>query len=296
MGKSPSFMFYPGDWLRNDVSGCSLEAQGLWLRMMMIMHDAQIYGQLVLNNEQMPPEFVAKKVGISPKKYLNLLKELEFAGVINRKENGIIYSGRMERDEAVRQQNRARQEKHRSGDDAENNASVTPEITPDVTDSSRKSHAALHSSSSSSSSEERKEDKGEELRVETPQAAPTKKGARIAEPFILTAEMKQYAAEKRPDVDPILETEKFVNYWRAKTGKDATKLDWTATWRNWILNARASGNGNGTPKTFRQQRNDEAKREGEFVENLRRAVEGISGNDDANSDRLFLTGIPNADA
>jgi hypothetical protein len=29
--------------------------------------------------------------------------------------------------------------------------------------------------------------------------------------------------------------EKFGNYWRAKSGKDATKLDWSATWRNWLL-------------------------------------------------------------
>ena len=33
------------------------------------------------------------------------------------------------------------------------------------------------------------------------------------------------------------ETDKFINYWRAKSGKDATKLDWVATWRNWMLNA-----------------------------------------------------------
>lgn len=29
--------------------------------------------------------------------------------------------------------------------------------------------------------------------------------------------------------------EKFANYWRAKSGKDAAKLDWSATWRNWLL-------------------------------------------------------------
>lgn len=30
---------------------------------------------------------------------------------------------------------------------------------------------------------------------------------------------------------------KFVDYWTAKAGKDATKLDWDATWRNWIRRA-----------------------------------------------------------
>jgi uncharacterized protein YdaU (DUF1376 family) len=34
-----------------------------------------------------------------------------------------------------------------------------------------------------------------------------------------------------------LESEKFRNYWTAKSGKDATKHDWPATWRNWILRA-----------------------------------------------------------
>jgi hypothetical protein len=34
-----------------------------------------------------------------------------------------------------------------------------------------------------------------------------------------------------------LETEKFINYWRAKSGATATKVDWPATWRNWMITA-----------------------------------------------------------
>ena len=30
---------------------------------------------------------------------------------------------------------------------------------------------------------------------------------------------------------------KFCDYWNAKSGKDAAKLDWQATWRNWLRNA-----------------------------------------------------------
>jgi hypothetical protein len=32
------------------------------------------------------------------------------------------------------------------------------------------------------------------------------------------------------------ETEKFRNYWTAKSGVSASKRDWSATWRNWIIN------------------------------------------------------------
>lgn len=39
------------------------------------------------------------------------------------------------------------------------------------------------------------------------------------------------------------EAEKFTNYWTAKTGASATKRDWSATWRNWILNVLERQNG-----------------------------------------------------
>ncbi|WP_175691681.1 hypothetical protein [Burkholderia anthina] len=34
-----------------------------------------------------------------------------------------------------------------------------------------------------------------------------------------------------------LEAEKFRNYWIGKSGKDAAKLDWKATWENWVVKA-----------------------------------------------------------
>jgi DnaT DNA-binding domain len=39
------------------------------------------------------------------------------------------------------------------------------------------------------------------------------------------------------------EIEKFRNYWVAKSGPSATKRDWSATWRNWIINAMERANG-----------------------------------------------------
>ena len=71
-------------------------------------------------------------------------------------------------------------------------------------------------------------------------SVPRKRAARISEDFHVTPEMKLWASQKAPNADLGTETEKFINYWVAKSGKDATKLDWTATWRNWILNAKSS--------------------------------------------------------
>ncbi|OWZ94546.1 hypothetical protein B9J07_08875 [Sinorhizobium sp. LM21] len=38
-----------------------------------------------------------------------------------------------------------------------------------------------------------------------------------------------------------VEFDKFRDYWRAKSGRDATKLDWAATWRNWMRSAGGRG-------------------------------------------------------
>lgn len=73
----------------------------------------------------------------------------------------------------------------------------------------------------------------------------TRRGTRIPDDFAVTPAMVEWAQENTPNVDGRRETEKFINYWRAKSGKDATKLDWKATWRNWMLNAAERQPGNG---------------------------------------------------
>lgn len=73
----------------------------------------------------------------------------------------------------------------------------------------------------------------------------TRRGTRIPDDFTVTPSMVEWATVNTPTVDGRRETEKFINYWRAKSGKDATKLDWTATWRNWMLNAAERQPSNG---------------------------------------------------
>lgn len=70
-----------------------------------------------------------------------------------------------------------------------------------------------------------------------------KNGSRIDPDLILSDEWiacAYGACEKRGfDIeikDIEIEFEKFKNYWLAKSGSGASKLDWLATWRNWFLN------------------------------------------------------------
>jgi len=76
-----------------------------------------------------------------------------------------------------------------------------------------------------------------ESEISSPPAA-SKRGARLPEPFVLTAEMKIWARETVPEVDIRDQTQRFVDYWRAQPGQRGVKLDWLATWRNWMRSAR----------------------------------------------------------
>jgi hypothetical protein len=63
------------------------------------------------------------------------------------------------------------------------------------------------------------------------------RGSRLSagwEPSIVDA---QFALDRGlPHARLSIETEKFRNYWTAKSGVSAIKRDWSATWRNWIIN------------------------------------------------------------
>lgn len=50
----------------------------------------------------------------------------------------------------------------------------------------------------------------------------------------LPDDWRQWATGKRPDLDVQDVWERFHDYWVAKTGADANKADWQATWRNWV--------------------------------------------------------------
>lgn len=73
------------------------------------------------------------------------------------------------------------------------------------------------------------------------------RATRIPDNYIPTEEMRTwFAAEQLHQVvDVRTEHEKFMDYWRACPGVKGQKVDWAATWRNWMRTAgeRACRNG-----------------------------------------------------
>jgi uncharacterized protein YdaU (DUF1376 family) len=67
----------------------------------------------------------------------------------------------------------------------------------------------------------------------------SQRGSRLANDWVLPVEWENWAKKERPELDAKQVYEQFKDYWCAKAGKDAIKLDWTATWRNWVRNTKA---------------------------------------------------------
>lgn len=69
---------------------------------------------------------------------------------------------------------------------------------------------------------------------------PRQRGTRLSADWIPSSDLIAEMKAECPHVDLKLEHAKFVDYWTDKTGKDATKLSWDGTWRNWIRRAAES--------------------------------------------------------
>ena len=66
-----------------------------------------------------------------------------------------------------------------------------------------------------------------------------KRGSRLAQDWFLSKAMGDWATQERPDLDVRQVADQFKDYWVAQAGQKGVKLDWDATWRNWIRNTKA---------------------------------------------------------
>jgi hypothetical protein len=71
--------------------------------------------------------------------------------------------------------------------------------------------------------------------------ASAKRGSRLSSDWALPKAWGEWALQEFPGWTPEtvrIEAAKFADFWHAKAGRDAAKLDWCATWRNWCRNAK----------------------------------------------------------
>ena len=79
------------------------------------------------------------------------------------------------------------------------------------------------------------------------------RGSRLPVDFVLPEEWISFCQQERQDLNPQKVFAEFKDYWTALPAGKGTKLDWSATWRNWVRRQSA-------PKqSFAQQAADIAR-------------------------------------
>lgn len=99
MSELPWSKFFWSDWESDQgLRLCSLQAQGLWMRMLCVCAKGEPKGYLAINNKPLDETGVARLCGILADEAVVLMEELEANGVFSRDRRGWIYSRRMMRD------------------------------------------------------------------------------------------------------------------------------------------------------------------------------------------------------
>lgn len=81
-------------------------------------------------------------------------------------------------------------------------------------------------------------DRGEERREEKRERGKTKRvGTRLPDDWSPSAADIEFCQTERPDLEVAITAARFKDYWISKP--DGLKLNWSATWRNWVRNEKA---------------------------------------------------------
>ena len=80
----------------------------------------------------------------------------------------------------------------------------------------------------------------EHITQDTKHKVKTQRGSRLPTDFLFPKEWADFCHQERPDLNIQKTFDSFKDYWVAKPGAGGVKLDWYATWRNWVRSQSAS--------------------------------------------------------
>lgn len=97
--KQPYIPFYPGDWKKDaGVQALEFFDRHVWFEMLMLMHDSDQRGYLVLNGRPMSDEAIARLLGLDKQIFSKALSNIKANGVCSvRESDQAIYSRSMVR-------------------------------------------------------------------------------------------------------------------------------------------------------------------------------------------------------
>lgn len=75
-------------------------------------------------------------------------------------------------------------------------------------------------------------------KIVAPPAQKASRGSRLPDDWVLPADWQSWAEQERPDLDASAAACRFHDFWISKPGSSGVKLNWQATWRNWVRSER----------------------------------------------------------
>ena len=232
--RTPWMKFYGADWRANaQLRLCSLAARGLWIEMLCLAHEAEPYGHLLIAGKVPTVAQIAMQVAALPRDVEKLIAELEAADVFERSPLGAIVSRRMVRD-------RMKAERDAQNSKGGGNPRLKGGVNPPDNPTDNGGDKAQMPDARCQIPEAREESE----RVTAPRA----RGTRLpADWQSKPAEID--LAEQLLGSRAEITLAKFRDYWAAKAGAGGVKLDWDATWRNWIRREAEGSNGQQNHRT-----------------------------------------------
>ncbi|AZV00258.1 YdaU family protein [Paracoccus kondratievae] len=212
MSESPFFQFYPSDWLAG-TRGLSAAETGVYITLVAMMYEAE--GPIPNDAKRL-----ARLCGSTPAAFKKAVDGLIETGKLTLDDRGFSNSRveieikkRTEKRAAASKSANARWNKSQQNQQAENaNAS--------------NSQCERNANQKPESREEKEE----------PIGSSKKRATRLPEDWTLPKPWGDWAlSQGMPEFNVRREADRFRNYWVGKAGKDAAKLNWEATWKNWVL-------------------------------------------------------------
>ncbi|GAB3838676.1 hypothetical protein [Hymenobacter jeollabukensis] len=246
--KLPAMQFYPGDWHKDQgVQALDLMQRGAWFELLLMMHDSDERGVLLVNGQPMPDAVVARRLGLDNQTANQILTILLTYGVASRRESdGALYCRRMVRDERLRQ---IRQEAGRKGGNPRLLNQTDKQIP--TTGDKQMPTPSFSSSLSPSGSEEGAADAAPPAKpvrklsgaTKLPsrgqgRAAPASEAKRRPAAPPVLSEVQAYAAEQYPaSSEAQTEAAAFHDHFQSngwRVGGKTPMVDWQAAFRGWM--------------------------------------------------------------
>ncbi|MDQ2793612.1 MAG: hypothetical protein M3Y12_06340 [Bacteroidota bacterium] len=263
--KLPAIQFYPGDWHKDQgVQALDLLQRGAWFELLLMMHDSDERGVLLVNGAPMPDAVIARRLGLDNQSANQILTTLLTYGVASRRDtDGALFCRRMVKDERLRQ---VRTESGKKGGNPRllnQTANQPPKQTP--TTGVKQIPTPSFSSSITTSVEERGVADAtapapliEKVVKEKSAKKPADARKKSAAPTTL-AEVQAFATTEYPNIaDAPAEAAPFCDHYESNGWRVSGKtpmVNWRAAFRNWMRRRaqfQAAGlHGSGSPAPTR---------------------------------------------